>query len=187
MKKKEMKTSTFMIFASIILVLIVVFAIGALGKRKSTPPPHQISTNMHRPFDAKATIKMKDLIMEADVNKTDIGVATFKIKEPKSLKGMEFQYNGNDVTVSYRGLSVKLDENSKLASSIAGIIVSSIDKAASPSGVDVDIDGKALVIKGESEAGRFKILLDKNTGSIVSLNVPELDFECNFDDFMFQK
>lgn len=187
MRKKEMKTSTFAIIGSIILVFIAIFAISAFAKRNTTQVPRQISTNLHRPFDAKATIKMKDLTMEADINKTDIGVATFKIKEPKSLKDMEFQYNGEDVTVSYRGLSVKLDENSKLASSLASIIVSSIDKAASPSGVDVDIKGKQLAINGKSDAGKFEILLDKKTGSMMSLALPELDFECNFDDFIFKK
>lgn len=187
MKKKEMKTSTFIIIASIILVLIMLFAVSAFGKQHKRHQPRQISTNLHKPFEAKATIKMKDLTMEADINKTDIGACTFKIKEPKSLKGMEFQYTGDDVLVSYKGLSVKLNEDSKLATSLAGIIVKSIDKAASPSGVDVEIDGKKLLVKGDSDAGKFNILLDKQTGSIISLKLPELDFECNFDDFIFNK
>ncbi len=183
---KEMKTRTFMIWAIVLLVFIAIFAITTFIKPQKDAQ-RQISTTLHKPFDAKATIKMKDLVMEADINKTDIGACTIAITDPKQLKDMKFQYDGEDVKVSYKGLGVKLNENSKLVSSLASIIVNSIDKAASSSGVDVKIDGKTLIVSGKSDSGKFNIVLDKTTGAIMSLSLPELDFECNFTDLIFSK
>lgn len=183
--KKEMGNKTFIVLVCVIVALIVIFA-GMAIKKKITPPKTDVP-NISNPFDAKATIKMKDLVMEADINKTENGACTIKIKEPSKLKDMVFQYDGQDVKVSYKGMSVKLDDDSKLANSIASIIVKSIDKASSPSGVNVDIDGKKLLVNGESDAGKFQIALDKKTGSMLSLKVPQVDFECNFDDFVFKK
>lgn len=185
MPKREMKNSTFILWAIIILVLIGFFLLMTFIPKGEKIPPKQISTNLHKSFDAQATIKMKDLIMEADINKTDIGACTIKVKEPKTLKGMEFQYNGNDIVVSYRGLSVKLDENSKLVSSVAAAIVNSIDTAASPSGIHVEMEKGALILTGDSDSGEFKIVLDKKTGNMLSLDIPQLDLECNFDNFIF--
>ena len=142
---------------------------------------------LEKPFDAKATIKMQDLVLVADVNKSAVGCATIKILEPSALKDMNFEYDGNEIKISYKGLSVKLDDDSKLVSSLVAIMVNSIDKAASESGVDVAIDGKALKLSGESESGKFAITIDRENGSIASINLPELDFECNFNDFLQQE
>lgn len=184
---KEMKNRTFTLWVFILIVLILGLTFWGLSSRNNANSPTEVTSSMQRPFDAKATIKMKDLIMEADINKTDIGMCTIKINEPKSLRDMKFQYDGNDMKVSYKGISVKLNENSKLMTSLASLIVNSIDTAASPSGVDVKIDGNAIMVSGNNDAGKFNIKLDKKTGSMISLSVPQVDFECNFDDFIFSK
>lgn len=182
-----MKNRTFIICIVVILVIFGILMFVSCNKKEPGSVPQSVSENLSQPFDAKATIKMKDLVLNADINRTSLGKATVTVNEPKTLAGMNFTYDGKDIVVSYHGLSVKLDENSKLVSSLLSIIVSSIDKAASKSGVDVAIEGEQLVVSGESDSGKFKIILDKKDRSIVSVNVPELDFECKFDDFIFQK
>lgn len=189
-RKREMKNSTFTILVVVLLALIAAFTF--MGGKKSSSAKisgrnsHQVSTNLAKPFDAKATITMKDLKMTADINQTRAGECTVKITEPKTLSGMQFIYNGNDVSVSYKGFTVKLNQDSKLVQTVAGIIVEAINKASSPSGIDISIDGGRLLLQGDSDAGKFKMLLDKENGSIVSLSVPSVDFECNFTDFIFK-
>lgn len=185
---RDMKNKTFLIGIVIILAAFVVLMCWGCSRRSGpAPTPENAAGTVAQPFDAKATIRMKDLVMTADINKTAANQLTLKVNEPATLQGMAFQYDGQNITVSYRGLSVKLDGDSKLVSSIASIIVNSIDKASSPSGVDVRIDGGALILSGQSDSGRFELALDRKNGSMASLSVPELDFECHFDDFLFQK
>lgn len=181
-----MKNRTFLISIAAILILFIVLMCWGCSKR-TVPAPENVANTVGQPFDAKATIRMKDLVMTADLNKTEAGKLTLKVNEPATLQGMAFQYDGEDIVVSYRGLNVKLNGDSKLVSSIASIIVNSIDKAASPSGVDVRIDGDALLLTGQSDSGKFNLTLDRKGGSMASLSVPEVDFECRFDDFLFRR
>lgn len=146
--------------------------------------PAKTEKIVKNPFEAKATIKLKDLTVVADLNKTAPGQATFLITEPAALNGMTFTYGENDIVVMYKGLSVSLDENSMLTKTALSAIVSAIDKASSPGGVSVSLEDSALKLAGKTEEGSFSILLDREKGSIASLSLPELDLECRFDDFL---
>lgn len=159
-------------------------ALGSPKKAKDAPPAQTLK-GITAPFDAKARIKMQNMDISADINRTSEKCITIKINEPSSIKGMAFSYNGEDITASFKGLTATLDENSKLVSSMAEIIVNSLDKAAEKEGVGVSLDGGAVLIDGKGESGEFQIRLDKNDGSLATLSLPELDFECRFDDFIF--
>lgn len=183
---KSMKNKTFYI---VLIVIALVFGgiFIAINKSAVKKPAgknaaqKQATAILKKSFDAKATIKMKDLTLEADVNRTTNGTATIKVKEPKTLADMQFEYDGKDIKIGYKGIFVKLNENSKLVSSLVSIMVNSIDKAASDSGIDVRVNGKQLIVSGDSDSGKFSITLDKEKGSIATITLPELDFECNFD------
>lgn len=185
---REMKNRTFVLaIIGVLLAFVALMCWGCSRSKSNAVPQKDVASVVAQPFDAKATIKLKDLKMTADINKTAAGQMTIKVNEPKTLEGMAFTYDGTDIRVIYKGLTVRLDENSKLVSSVASVIVNSIDAASSPSGVDVSLDNGALVVSGESDSGRFSITLDKEAGSLASIQVPELDFECRFDDFLFRK
>lgn len=190
MAVKEMRNRTFILWIVGIVVVfgILFFALGNRGGSRETPQTGEdVAAQLSQPFDAKATIRMEDLVLTADVNRTAPGQLCLAVSEPASLSGMQFAYDGEEITVSYRGLSVRLDDDSILVTSLVKIIVSAIDKASSPSGVNVAVEGDALVVSGESDSGQFDIRLDKANGSIASLHLPELDFECRFDDFAYAK
>lgn len=176
MKPKLYKITVVILIALIALLCVLPF----LTKSKSKTVPKNIYNSFTKPFDAQATIKMKDLVLQADVNKTSEKELTMIVKSPESLKDMKFAYDGNDIKVSFKGLNVTLDENSKLVQNVLNIIVKTINSSANSSGIDVDMKDGALIVSGDSEVGKFKTVLDKKNGSIVSINVPSLDFECNF-------
>lgn len=174
------------IFIMWIVIILSVFGIIMFFINYKSPNQSQdVVKNIKNPFTANATIKLKDLTVNADINKTKDGTATIKIIEPASLKDMLFQYNGDNIKIGYKGISVNLDENSKLVSSIISMIVNSIDTAASQSGIDVNIEDTALIISAKSNAGHFKLKIDRENGSIASISLPELEFECNFNEFIF--
>ena len=93
---------------------------------------------------------------------------------------MKFQYNGNDIEISYLGMSVKMDDDSMLANAMASAIVKAVDTAARGSGITMKNSGKAILMKGENENGSFELTFDRENGSLLSLNVPALDLECTF-------
>ncbi|MEG0571262.1 MAG: hypothetical protein RR497_06415 [Oscillospiraceae bacterium] len=184
-----MKQQTFyMLIGIIIIIFVVLFAFGSCKRKKTDEKStSEITTDIRRPFDAQATIKVKDLVIDADINKTAVGKCSVVIKKPKSLEGMKMDYDGEKIVANYKGMSIALDENSKLAAAVVPIIINTIDKAGSPSGIDVMTVGKTLLISGTSDSGKFSISADKQKGSVIKISVPELDFECNFSDFIFKK
>ena len=186
---KEMRNRTFVLWIFIIVIGfgILFFTVGRRGSSDPGQPPDatKVAAQLSQPFDAKATIRMEDLVLTADVNRTVPGQLTLSVTEPAALSGMQFAYDGTDVTVSYLGLSVRLNDDSVLVTSLVRMIVDAIDKAASNSGIAVSIDGENLLVSGETAAGDFDLRLNPEDGSIASLHLPELDFECRFDNFLY--
>lgn len=185
---KEMRNRTFVLWIIGIAVVfgILFLALGHRGGGSTTARTNEeAAARLAQPFDAKATIRMEELELAADVNRTAPGQLTLAVTEPRALSGMQFSYDGEEVTVSYRGLSVRLDDDSVLVTSLVKLIVDSIDEAAGMEGVDVAVEGETLRLSGKSDTGRFSLLLDRKNGSLASLQMPELDFECRFDQFQY--
>lgn len=181
-----MKTRTFSVIAIALIALIVVVTATGLLRTRVNDEDKVIVNKIERGFDAKATFKLKDIVMVGDVNRTVDGAMTVKITEPKHLNGMTFSYDGKDVTVSYLGMKLKLDEDTKLVSGAAQALISAINKATSKTGLGVKLEKKTLTLIGESDSGEFKLIMDRNSGSILAVKMDDLDFECSFDEFIFK-
>lgn len=189
MIRKEMKRSTFIILAIAIIAGILFFALMAIknSSKENAVSPKQISANLNRNFDAKATIKMHELLLTADVNRTDIGKYTIKIDEPSSLAGMVIQYDGENVSTSFHGINLNVDADSLLSSSLGKMLINSIDKASAQTGVSISSKDNVICIQGENpdKDGKFNLIMDREKGSILSISSAETDFNCNFTAFSF--
>ena len=182
-----MKRSLQIIGACLALSFMLSGCGGAGGRQPSENEQQKVASNLNRGFDAKATIKMGDIEAEADINRTKEGVCTVELTSPKGLSGMTFSFDQQNVTVSYMGLSLELDNDSVLTSSMTKAVVASINMAAEPHGVSMAVEGEALVIKGTTESGDFTLKLDRSNYSVLTLSIPNLDLECNFNPFSYQQ
>lgn len=185
-----MKNKSFIACLLIIMVLFVLLMAWGCSKRQpaeKAPDAEQLAASIGRPFEAKATIRMEELTLTADINKTAENAVTIIVNEPAALSGMRFTYDGQDITVSYLGLSVKLDQDSRLVSSMATGLINAINRASSPGGIHVRMEESGVAVSGQSDSGDFQLMLDPQNGSIASVNLPELDLECRFNDFLFRE
>ena len=117
---------------------------------------------------------------EADLNRTENGVCTFLFHNPAALDGMTVTLDRDTIGLSYLGLSVEADSEKVLSSSVTKAIVASINLAAEPSGVTVDVDGSAILVSGKTDSGDFTLRLDQKNQSMLTLSIPNLDLECHF-------
>lgn len=181
-----MKQKTFTISLIVILtVFALAFAFVSCNKHPSGKGNEaKAVAGLSAPFSAKATVKLRDITISGDINKTDTGCATMTVLSPPSLKGISFQYDGQDIKASYHGMSVKLNADSKLAGGIIKLIVSAIDKAASNNGVSIKQSGDALTVSGDSDGTKFSVKFDRKSGSIAQISMPDLEAECSFEDFL---
>lgn len=165
-----------MIAVVILAVLMGVFgACSRNGSSNDIVPP-----NLEQGFTAKANIHFGEIEATADINRIGDGVCNITLISPKALNGMNFQYNGSDIQISYLGMSIKTDDDSLLANAMTSAIVKAVDTAARGSGISMKKSGKTVVLKGENDNGNFELQVDKNTGSLLKLTIPEMDLECTF-------
>ena len=162
-----MKNRTFWIAVGVILVVF-----GGLfflsGRKPAAVSPEKAAAQLAQPFDAHVVIRMENFTMDGDLNRTAPGKAALRVTKPETLSGMQFLLDGETVEVQWMGISVKLDEDSKLV-------------RAALSQIRARIEGETLLISGEQGESRFELQLDPETGSLLSLRLPELDFDCRFD------
>lgn len=182
MKRK----TTWIVIIGIIVLVTGIFTVFTVSKRPlSEEKQQQLTSDLSRPFQAVANIKLDGLNVVADINKTASNQLTMQVTEPQTLKGLTISYNGSDITVAYLGMQAVIDDDSLLAKTMAGIIMHSIQSATEDTGVQISEQDGILTISGESDEGAFVLKLDKQSGAILSLRVPQMDLECEFSQFLF--
>lgn len=188
-----MKDSVF--YSSIVLIFIIAGILFYMGSNrgnttsstddgtlvKESDIPTVANEILSSNFNANANIKMQDITLNADVNRTSSNAITLSIQEPKSLEGMNIQYNGDTVNINYKGMSLGLSKNSKALSSVANILMSAIETATAGTGVEIKNVESGISVNGVTDAGDFSILLNPSNNSIASISSQNLDFVCDFN------
>lgn len=157
------------------LIVGIFFACGRSTKVEEIPP-----ADWTKSFTAKADIRFGDLNAVASVNRIGDGICDITLISPQALNGMKFQYNGSDISISYLGMNVSLNEDGLLANAMTAAIVKAVDTAARGSGISAKKKGKAILLNGTNDTGEFTLRMDKENGSLLSLEIPAIDLECTF-------
>ncbi len=142
----------------------------------------KIADSLNKGFSTEVNIKNKNLEVVADINRSETKSTTIKIKNPKSLSGLTFLFNGSDVEVTFLGFSLSLNNDSVLNQAVAKTIISALNKASTPYGVSFSKEKNAIVAKGETESGDFLLKLNRDDYSLLSLSIDSLDLECKFNN-----
>lgn len=174
------------------LVIVAVAAWWGISERMTAQKKEELSMEMtedllRQPFTAKATIRLKDMTLEADVNRSSPQKLTMQVTEPAVLEGLTFTYDGETVGISFQGMRFDLADDSLTAKMAAKVLLYTINSASEQSGVTVIRTENGISIRGENEQGDFEILLDREKGSILKCSMPNLELECSFTDFLFQQ
>lgn len=186
-----MKDSVFYTWIVVIFIIAgVLFYIGSNQNNNENTQSKIVKENevetvtneiLKNSFNANATIKFQDMTINADVNKTNENAITLNIIEPKTLNGMELQYDGELINLNYKGMSLGLDKNSKTLSSVANILINSLETATQGTGLEIKNESGGITVNGKSNSGDFSILLNPSTKSIAEIVSPTLDFRCEFN------
>lgn len=162
-------------FIGALLIVGLFFACRNRSENTILPP-----ADLTKNFTAKADIHFGEMEAVASINREGDGVYNVTLVSPKALNGMSFQYNGSDITISYLGMSVALSDDSLIANAMTTAIIKAVDTVARDQGITMKKSGNAIVMKGENDNGEFELKLDKKTGSLLNLKIPEMDLECTF-------
>lgn len=166
------------VFCVVGIVLVIVISTGSPNKMngniKDNKIPKNVSTNLHSPFKAIATITYNDMEIEGEFEKIDVGKATFVVTSPATLADVMFAYDDSVVTVSYKGFDFELPNNSKLLNTAIKYLIDVIDSASDPSSVSISSNEDGVVISGKYDKFGFDVLVDDNK-VINGVKIPDLD------------
>ncbi len=148
------------IWLTVMLAAVTVICCGC-GKAEPSAPSSELPAEMLRQaFDVSAVIQMGGVEAEADLNRTENGVCTFRFRKPETLSGLTVTLDRDTIGLSFLGLHVEADSEKVLNSSVTKAIVSSINRAAEPNGVAVEVEDGAICINGSADSGEFLLRLD---------------------------
>ena len=107
------------------------------------------------------------------------------LTEPEQVKGLSFLFTDRLLTVTYNGITFELAPDSLPAQAVAGAMVSAVNAVLEPFGIGMEVGEDAVELSGDADAGRFLLRLDPETGSYLSVEIPEKGFAAEFENFRF--
>lgn len=134
-------------------------------------------------FTAAVDITYNELSISGDISRTADNKISLTVNSPEALKGLTFNFDGNNTTVSYYGISFELPENTASAKACINAISLAIDNALN--GTDTtknQKDGK-LEINGKIADGEYTAIINEKTGIPLSIIIPDLNLSCTFSSF----
>lgn len=169
------------IFA-LMLVVVSILSLSACGKIGKVKK--EIKPQLDSAFSCNVKMKYGDLLSEAVVKRFGNGAWEADFSAPNTLAGVKLSFLDDDVTASYKGLSFSVPKSALPIKSMMSNLFTIIDETASKDTIEVINDKEYLVIEGRTEQGDYEIMLDKETGLLVSFAMPNLDLLIEFSDFM---
>lgn len=164
-------------------MLLLPLLLTACGE-DSGPESSMVQEQLAKNFDTTAHITYGEIQAELRISKAD-GKCVATLLEPELVRDMTFVFTDDLVSIEYMGLHFDLDPNSLPAQAVASIMVSTINAAVEPYGVEMSIQDNVILLEGDSDAGRFTLRLDKENGNFLSVDIPSAGFAAEFENFTF--
>lgn len=169
-----------------VLLLVLIFGVVlAPGCQQETESPPTLHADMTKGFFCAADITFGEMKMTADIRRRGPGLCQITFTSPQLLNGMDFSFSGEDVTLSYHGLSYQFGEDALPAQSVASSISSAMDLLANTSALNITALSGDLLLTGETQLGEFYLTVNDESGAVIALEVPRIHLKAEFSEFTF--
>jgi|GEM_PF-3592388 hypothetical protein len=175
MKRPKFNTAQKIAAALLFIILILVLCLSC--SRPSAPASGK--PDIPADISVSANIDYKGKNYKANIVKTASTYAV-EITDPPTLKGLKWSFDGVNTEISYKGIKTDLGDKSLLSGAISNAVIGAINNAAGDSGVKVAAGGNSYSISGKTESGNYVLSVDKTTGEIKKLEIPDIDFSALF-------
>ncbi len=166
---------------SIPAFFVVIALLFSVSCSKKEEKPQNLQTNI--PFTCTAQINYDTLSLETKLTYRNAAGATLEVLSPDTLQGLIFEYDGENTTASYKGLSFSLAELNSALPSAARLIFSSLSYASTEN--NTEDSGEQFKISGSLDSAPYSLYFDKKSGYLEKFSCPSLKFTADFKDFKF--
>lgn len=121
-------------------------------------------------FNMLATCEQNGLQYTMSVRKNRDQVK-FEYISPEAIKGLSFIFDSDKDKISYMGLDINEENEQLLTATIPAIIATSISDSLTKPGDNIE---------GVTEYGNYNVIIDRTSGLLKSLTLPNYKFKCTF-------
>ncbi len=121
-------------------------------------------------FNMLATCEQNGLQYTMSVRKNRDQVK-FEYISPEAIKGLSFIFDSDKDKISYMGLDINEKNEQLLTATIPAIIATAISDSLTKPGDNIE---------GVTEYGNYNVIIDRTSGLLKSLTLPNYKFKCTF-------
>ncbi len=160
-------------FAAVCLLLIPVLC-TACAKSKPAEP---ITTDFVCEFRAQ----YQNLTAAGKLTRHSADALLLEFTEPETLNGLSAEWNGEDVTLRYLGLSYAVDTSSLPEQALGEQLLHAFNSVLSGEGNQTQKDGRVTVVNLLADH-TYTYVYDAKTGAPVSLSAPSIPLSVVFEN-----
>lgn len=161
-------------FIAVFLCICIVLTLSGCRKKAEQVKP------ITQGFVCDVSIKYGDSSLRCEVLSPGGGIFIARVKEPKLLKGLEFNWNADQFEISYKGLNYSVDPSVLPETAFIKALKNVFSSVGAQNGSKPADDG--YVLEGGCESGDFKLTVSSD-GIPLRLSIPALDMTVEFEKF----
>ncbi len=156
------------------LCVLVCCLFAGCSRQKSTEP---ISVDFICDFRAQ----YNDMTAEGTLTRRTAGTLLLEFSKPETLEGLTADWDGETVTLHYKGLSYDVDPDKLPESALGEGLISAFDAVLREEGTTQEKDGK-VTVTGLSGKAEYTYVYDAESGAPVSLSIPSIPLTVTFSN-----
>lgn len=162
-----------------VLLIFALFVFTSCGEHGDGQK--QLQTNI--PFTCTVNFDYDSLSAQGKLTYRNAASCTFELLSPSAVEGVIFEFDGEQITAQYKGISFAILDTNAQAVTAAKLIFSSL--AGAETEKNTQDDGNEFLIRGETDSVNYELRFDKISGYVKSLSAKSLNFSAEFKDFKF--
>lgn len=139
-------------------------------------------------FECDVDLTYGQLNVQGHLTRLSAGTLTLDLTAPQTLNGLSMQWDGETISLKMHGLSFGLDPAAIPETALGKSLLEALDAIQLPGSGNPDstLTDEGVLTRGNSTAGSFEFLSDPETGSLLSLKVPDANLTATFSNFQLK-
>ena len=182
------------LLAAVLVILLLLPACSGIGSRlglgqsreeQEARAREKAAAVLSQPFESVASIEYQGVKARMTIDRAASGSCRLEFLEPASLSGVVFETEGDLLRLSYGSARLEMTTEEFFSSSAVRLLLSAINSATSPQGIELSMEDGCILVSGVNENGTFSLLLDPDNGNVLALELPSLPLKVEFENFSF--
>ena len=136
------------VLAGAAAALIVGLGGCAAKEKQAQAVKAKMDHNIEAGYTATMDIHYQDIQAQATMDQSSPGDYVITFQSPQAMNGMEFSIKGQQITLSYRGLSASFTADDFFDSAIAKQLIRTMNAVTAQEGLSLSMEEQALVVEG---------------------------------------